>query len=91
MVADDNLKLTLDGMKQATTLDFHCSQFGPQAFSALRRHLSSLKELSLGNASGATSATIQEIMCSSPQLEIFRGERILAKDVVEGRSWSAWD
>ncbi|CAO3567016.1 unnamed protein product [Mortierella alpina] len=69
-----------------TTLAVRRSDFGPLAFSALKRHFSTIQSLDLYQCPSLTSAMTQEILMSCPSLESFDGHRLLVKDVLHGLS-----
>lgn len=84
---DKDLAVILDHMQPAVGLALSRSRFGPLAFSSLRRHFGTLRELDLRNCNGVTSSMLQEILSSCPRLEELHGDEIMLKDIVQGASW----
>ncbi|KAF9279665.1 hypothetical protein BGZ68_007782 [Mortierella alpina] len=62
------------------------SDFGPLAFSALKRHFATIQYLDLYQCPALTSPMTQEILMSCPSLESFDGNRLLAEDIAHGLS-----
>ncbi|KAF9357996.1 hypothetical protein BGX26_002682 [Mortierella sp. AD094] len=86
---DEQLVPIIERMPVITKLDMSSTGFGPLSFQTLiGRHYSMIQELSLQNCSEVTSAMIQELLCSCPSLKEFRGDEIIAKDIVNGRPWA---
>ncbi|KAF9948666.1 hypothetical protein BGZ72_009445 [Mortierella alpina] len=62
------------------------SDFGPLAFTALKRHFATIQFLDLYQCPALTSAMTQKILMSCRLLECFDGNYLLAKDIVRGVS-----
>ncbi|KAF9939513.1 hypothetical protein BGZ65_010305 [Modicella reniformis] len=63
------------------------SGFGPQSFKTLRNHFRTILHLDLKQCQNVTSEMIQEVLSSCPQLVVFRGDRIEARHIVDGKPW----
>ncbi|KAF9357995.1 hypothetical protein BGX26_002681 [Mortierella sp. AD094] len=84
---DSELAIILQGMNQATNLNFIESEFGHLASQALRLHYSTLTELVLSPWTGGTSSMVRDILCSCPRLENLKANRVLARDIVDSDPW----
>ncbi|KAF9164673.1 hypothetical protein BGX21_007914 [Mortierella sp. AD011] len=79
-----NVLRALNGCRQ---WDVPVSTFSLFSFQVLKEHFPTLTDLNVENQANMTSGLMQEILCSCPQLRMFRGVEIQAKDIAEGYPW----
>ncbi|KAF9166617.1 hypothetical protein BGX21_000323 [Mortierella sp. AD011] len=88
-MADEQLEPIINRIRVIVKLDMSSTGLGPLSFQTLiGRHCNVIQELSLQGCSHVTSAMIQELLCSCPFLKVFRGDEIIAKDIVNGEPWA---
>ncbi|KAF9099200.1 hypothetical protein BGX27_000655, partial [Mortierella sp. AM989] len=77
----------LQSLKQCRQWYLPTSTFGSQSFLALKEHFSTLVDLNVESYTGLSSEMTQEILCSCSRLQVFRGDEIDARVIVEGKPW----
>ncbi|KAF8934781.1 hypothetical protein EDD21DRAFT_213249 [Dissophora ornata] len=88
-IRDGHVGAILESMpQQPIKLMFASSSLQDLGFSALRRHFDGLRSLDFPNCHALESPKVVEILTSCPALEAFRGFRVQAKDIVDGKPWS---
>ncbi|KAF9927398.1 hypothetical protein BGZ65_006779 [Modicella reniformis] len=81
-LTDMELSLILDSCREVTLLSIYYSMFGEQAFQSLSRHFSKIQKLYFTKCRGLTSAMVQQIMTSYPNLIEFSGGSLDARDLL---------
>ncbi|KAG0008271.1 hypothetical protein BGZ80_003629 [Entomortierella chlamydospora] len=77
----------LRSMELCYQWDISYADFNIKSLQALGEHYSTLTRVNLTYCDSARSDMLQEILSSCPQLRKFRGVRIFAKDIVQGKPW----
>ncbi|KAF9347953.1 hypothetical protein BGX26_000582 [Mortierella sp. AD094] len=86
-LGDDDLATVLESMSVAIKLELDDSSFGFRSFKALKRNFGALHELDVSNCANVSSRMVQDLLCSCPRLEVFKGDFLAAEDVLEGQPW----
>ncbi|KAF9091243.1 hypothetical protein BGX27_002056, partial [Mortierella sp. AM989] len=81
-IDDMDLAGIVSSLRRIRCLDVEGTKFGYLSFEALRPHLKEIEVLNLHRCRNVDRAAIVEILLSCPQLRVFKGRRIHAKDVV---------
>ncbi|KAF9970666.1 hypothetical protein BGZ65_010959, partial [Modicella reniformis] len=80
-LTDLDLSLILDSCREVTSLSIYYSMFGEQAFQSLKRLFPKIQKLNI-KCRGMTSAMVQQIMTSCPNLLEFSGISLDAPDLL---------
>ncbi|KAF9349708.1 hypothetical protein BGX26_012041 [Mortierella sp. AD094] len=86
-ISDQGSADILRSMELCYQWDVSYADFNLQSFQALSEHFSTLTRVNLTYCRSARSDMLQEILSSCPLLRRFRGVRIFAKDIVQGKPW----
>ncbi|KAF8984505.1 hypothetical protein BGZ46_007872 [Entomortierella lignicola] len=87
LVSDADIARVINNMQRVTTLNLIGSDFGDISFQALQRHWTTLETLGVSLCKNVTSAQIQKILASCPNLRVLTGDDILAEDIINGQPW----
>ncbi|KAF9933569.1 hypothetical protein FBU30_005212 [Linnemannia zychae] len=85
-LTDAEITRILGAVPRIEKLSLPNSEFGSQSFAALRKHFSTLRDISLQFCTNVTSAMVQEILSSCSHLQSISAEILSYNDIVR-QAW----